>query len=418
MDKQINKTPLVRFPEFKEGWEHKQLNELLSVSKTKNLNLIYSKEDVLSVSGELGIVNQIEHLGRSYAGVSVHNYGIVEVGQIVYTKSPLKANPYGIIKLNKHKAGIVSTLYAVYCVNEKTDGQFIEHYFSLDANLNRYLRPLVRKGAKNDMKISNEYVLNDRIFSPQLKEQQKIAIFLTAVDKKLQQLTKKKELLKEYKKGVIQKIFSQELRFKDEFGNNYPNWEEKKLGDIGEFKTSSVDKLIKEGEKMISLVNYMNVYNHQNITNENTKNLMQVSANEKQIETSNLKRGDILFTPSSETPSDIGHSIVIFKDLNNTLYSYHLMRFRPTITLDILYSHYFCNTPSVLRQITRFATGSTRFTISVGSFSKVIIQLPSLEEQQKIANFLSLLDSKIDLVITQIEKTKAFKKGLLQQMFV
>jgi type I restriction enzyme S subunit len=216
----------------------------------------------------------------------------------------------------------------------------------------------------------------------------------------------------------MQKIFSQELRFKDDNGNNYPDWEEKKLGDIGEFKTSSVDKLIKENEKMVSLINYMNVYNHQNITNEITKDLMQVSAKEKQIETSTLKRGDILFTPSSETPSDIGHSIVIFEDLYNTLYSYHLMRFRPIIKLDILYSHYFCNIPSVLRQITRFATGSTRFTISVGSFSKIIIQLPSFDEQQKIANFLSSLDSKIALVSTQIENTKAFKKGLLQQMFV
>ena len=253
---------------------------------------------------------------------------------------------------------------------------------------------------------------------PSLPEQQKISSFLSAVDEKLQKLTKKKELLEEYKKGVMQKIFSQELRFKDDSGNNYPDWEEKKLGDIGNFKTSSVDKLIKEGEQLVSLINWMNVYKHQTITNENTKELMQVSAQEKQIETSNLKRGDILFTPSSETPSDIGHSIVIFEDLYNTLYSYHLMRFRPIINLDILYSHYFCNVSSILKQISRFATGSTRFTISVGSFSKIIIQLPSLEEQQKIANFLSSIDSKIELVSTQIENTKAFKKGLLQQMFV
>ena len=73
MEKLENKKPLVRFPEFKEDWEHKQLNELLSVSKTKNGDLKYGKEEVLSVSGESGIVNQIEHLGRSYAGVSVHN---------------------------------------------------------------------------------------------------------------------------------------------------------------------------------------------------------------------------------------------------------------------------------------------------------------------------------------------------------
>jgi len=120
MEKLQGKIPQVRFPEFKDDWEHKKLSALLSEAKKRNEDLKYDKDEVLSVSGELGIVNQIEHLGRSYAGVSVHQYHVVEVGDIVYTKSPLKANPFGIIKINKGKAGIVSTLYAVYKVNLKT----------------------------------------------------------------------------------------------------------------------------------------------------------------------------------------------------------------------------------------------------------------------------------------------------------
>ena len=98
----------------------------------------------------------------------------------------------------------------------------------------------------------------------------------------------------------------------------------------------------------------MNVYKHENISNASTKDLMTVSANETQLNSSNLRKGDILFTPSSETPDDIGHSVVIFEDLRDTLYSYHLMRFRPTIKLDILYSHYFCNISDVLWQVSRF----------------------------------------------------------------
>ena len=225
MEKLQGKTPQVRFPEFKDAWEHRKLSDLLSEAKKRNEDLKYGKDEVLSVSGELGIVNQIEHLGRSYAGVSVHQYHVVEVGDIVYTKSPLKANPFGIIKLNKSKAGIVSTLYAVYKVNNKTaDGAFIDYYFSLDANTNRYLRPLVKKGAKNDMKINNAYVLHDRIFAPTIAEQTRIASFFNVLDQKLTQLKQKKALLEQCKKGVMQKIFSQELRFKDENGKEFPKW--------------------------------------------------------------------------------------------------------------------------------------------------------------------------------------------------
>ncbi len=249
-------------------------------------------------------------------------------------------------------------------------------------------------------------------------EQTKIANFLTAVDKRIDLLQKKKAELEQYKKGVMQKLFSQEIRFKDENGNDFPDWEEKKLGEIGTFQTSSVDKLSKKNEQQVFLVNYMNVYRHENINNLTRENLQIVTARENQIKTSNLKKGDILFTPSSETPTDIGHSVVIFEDLENTLFSYHLMRFRPNIKLDLLYSHYFCNIPSVLKQLSSFATGSTRFTISVGNFSKVKVQLPSFEEQLKIANFLSSIDKSIENIGNQIEQSQEWKKGLLQKMFV
>ena len=115
-DQQSGLVPKLRFPEFWDAgdWEFRTLSELLSEPKKRNRNLKYGPEDVLSVSGEYGCVNQIEFMGRSYAGVTVKDYHVVETGDVVYTKSPLKAAPYGIIKLNKGRSGIVSTLYAVY----------------------------------------------------------------------------------------------------------------------------------------------------------------------------------------------------------------------------------------------------------------------------------------------------------------
>ena len=107
-------------------WEQRKLEEYLEVSGQKNFEGIYTKEDVLSVSGDFGIVNQIEFQGRSFAGASVANYGVVETGDIVYTKSPLKSNPYGIIKANKGKNGIVSTLYAVYKPKQSANPEFVQ----------------------------------------------------------------------------------------------------------------------------------------------------------------------------------------------------------------------------------------------------------------------------------------------------
>lgn len=202
---------MIRFKDANENdfpnWEKKRLNEVLFETKHRNGDLKYDKSHVLSVSGEAGIVNQIEHMGRSYAGASVHNYHVVEPGDIVYTKSPLKANPYGIIKANKGCAGIVSTLYAVYRPFDPRSASYLDHYFSDDDNLNRYLRPLVRKGAKNDMKINNAYVLNDPIVIPIPEEQEKISFFLDAIDTKISLVSKQLEHNKAFKKGLLQQMF-------------------------------------------------------------------------------------------------------------------------------------------------------------------------------------------------------------------
>lgn len=145
------KVPEIRFNGFTHDWEQRKLIDYLEVSSEKNRDNRFTKDDVLSVSGEYGIVNQIEFQGRSFAGASVSNYGVVENGDVVYTKSPLKSNPYGIIKTNKGIPGIVSTLYAVYKPKEITDSKFVQIYFELDSRMNSYMHPLVNKGAKNDV---------------------------------------------------------------------------------------------------------------------------------------------------------------------------------------------------------------------------------------------------------------------------
>lgn len=201
------KNPEIRFEGFTDDWEQRKLIDYLDVSNEKNKKGDYKKTDVLSVSGEVGIVNQIEFQGRSFAGVSVENYGIVNEGDVVYTKSPLKANPYGIIKTNKGKAGIVSTLYAVYKPKENTDSNFVQIYFELDSRMNSYMHPLVNKGAKNDMKVSDENALKGNVTFPKINEQKAISNFITELDNLITLHQRKCEKLKELKKFMLQNMF-------------------------------------------------------------------------------------------------------------------------------------------------------------------------------------------------------------------
>lgn len=207
--KKNEKKPEIRFAGFTDDWEQRKLIDYLEVSSEKNRDNRFTKDDVLSVSGEYGIVNQIEFQGRSFAGASVSNYGVVENGDVVYTKSPLKSNPYGIIKTNKGIPGIVSTLYAVYKPKEITDSKFVQIYFELDSRMNSYMHPLVNKGAKNDMKVSAENALKGMVSFPKKDEQEMISLYFSSLDNLIALHQRKCDEIKEIKKFMLQNMFPQ-----------------------------------------------------------------------------------------------------------------------------------------------------------------------------------------------------------------
>ncbi len=192
---------------FPFSWEQRKLDEYLEVSTEKNNEGIFTKQDVLSVSGDYGIVNQIEFQGRSFAGVSVLNYGVVHTGDVVYTKSPLNSNPYGIIKTNKGKPGIVSTLYAVYHPKDNVDPVFVQVYFEQHARMNNYMHPLVNKGAKNDMKVSSENALKGLVVFPAIEEQRRIVAFFNQLDTLITLHQRKLEKLQAIKRSMLEKMF-------------------------------------------------------------------------------------------------------------------------------------------------------------------------------------------------------------------
>lgn len=202
----VNPKPSVRIPGFAEDWTVTELSTFLDISKEKNVLNEFSPIDVLSVSQYAGVVNQIEFQGKSLAGASVRGYKILNPGQVVYTKSPLKQQPFGIIKVNTGQSGIVSSLYAVYnCI--QSDGKFIELYFSNPYRLNQYLRVLVRKGAKNTMNISDSDALLGKVVFPSLEEQRAIAKIFEEYDRLIRLYEQKLEKLRNLKQAMLDKMF-------------------------------------------------------------------------------------------------------------------------------------------------------------------------------------------------------------------
>lgn len=189
-------------------WESVQLKDILLEHKEKNKNNKYS--EVLSVAKHKGVINQIEHLGRSYSAEKIDHYKVINPFDIVYTKSPTSGFPFGIIKQNKlNRSGVLSPLYAVFRPKTKYLGMILHDLFSSEIETYNYLVPLVQKGAKNTMNINNdEFLKGKKYFLPTSElEQQKIADFLSAID---ESITKVEEQIKEtqnFKKAMLQQLF-------------------------------------------------------------------------------------------------------------------------------------------------------------------------------------------------------------------
>lgn len=198
------------------------------------------------------------------------------------------------------------------------------------------------------------------------------------------------------------------------------DWEATKLKNIGNISTSSVDKKINEEEKIVSLVNYVDVYNSKTKELFNNDSYMKVSAKESQLLSSNLLKGDVLFTPSSETTHDIGYSAVVMEDLHNTLYSYHIVRLRFDKNINLNFKKYMFWSNSFLNYLSSRATGTTRKTLSINNFKDNIVILPRIEEQEKIANFLDEKTSQFDLIISKkeelIQRLEESKKSIISEL--
>lgn len=402
--------PEIRFKEFCDYYNDVLLEKCLSVSNKKNNKLEYKKEDALSVSDEFGVVNQIEHLGRSYTGNDISTYKILNKGQIVYTKSPLKLKPFGIIKVNNNKPGIVSVLYAIYDVKEGFEPNYISVYFEPNFRLNKYLLPLINKGAKNTINISDETALSGEVHIPlSYTEQQKIASYFQSLDSLIQTTSKKLAFLKQIKATSLQSMFPQE-------GETVPKvrfngFEEEWICVL--FKEIAYKTGIKNSENL-SLESY-------SISNE----LGFIPQNEQFENGGTMSKADkrmyYIVSPKSfaYNPARINvGSLGYYQGERDVIVSSLYEVFKTTDIVDNLFLFYWFKTNIFKRMIEQYQEGGVRLYFFFDKLQKCQIKVPSLQEQQKIASYFCNLDKQISLQTQRLEKLKQIKAACLDKMFV
>ena len=402
-----NNTPTLRFPEFKEEWELKKLGKIAKVSSggtPSRAQSNYWNGNIPWVSTTLIDFNTILESNEF-----ITNDGLANSSAKLFPKGTLLMAMYGQGKTRGKVAilGIEATTNqacgAIVPNNDKLNELFL---FQNLAGRYDEIRDLSNQGGQENL--SGEIIKNILITLPTLPEQQKIVTFLTAVDEKLQALKQKKNLLEQYKKGVMQKIFSQELRFKDDNGNAFADWEEKKLGEILEEKN---EKTKASGQHRILSSTTKGIFNQDEYF---TRDIASKDNTGYKI----LRKFQLVFSPQNLWLGNINVNMNF--EIGIVSPSYKIFSFIKKFTT-AEYCEYFLLTPEMMfeyEQSSVQGASVVRRNLDLDKFLNIEFNLPTIEEQTKIATFLSTIDEKINQCQAQITNTEVWKKGLLQGMFI
>ncbi len=400
--------PKLRFCEFSGEWEERKLGEIT------NKVMYGMNSSAIAFDGENKYlrITDIDETSRTFLpnpltspdGEIEEKYKLKD-GDIVFTRTGASV---GKSYLYKIKDG--NLLFAGFLIKFsiiKGDPYFIFSQ-TLKTSYDKWVQKMSMRSGQPGLN-AEEYKELSIIF-PSILEQQKIASFLSSVDTKIEQLTKKKTLLEEYKKGVMQKIFAQEIRFRDDDGSEYPEWVEKKLGEIATFlkgKSISKSDIVENGNlECIRYGELYTLYNEQILEIKSKTNL-----NKDNLVLS--KYNDIIIPASGETQIDIATASCVLKDGVALGGDLNIIRTKE----NGVYLSYYLNSSKKI-EIAKMAQGNAVVHLYSSQLKELKTYIPSLKEQTKIANFLSSLDSKLLHVEKQLSSTKQFKKALLQQMFV
>ncbi|WP_066508285.1 restriction endonuclease subunit S [Rufibacter sp. DG15C] len=403
--------PALRFTGFKNDWNIVKLNSCLSLltdfeangsfASVKENVKIYDKQEYAWYVRATDLENGSSLESVKY--VDEHGYKFLKKtslfgGELLITKRGEIGKVYFYDDKYNVKATVAPNMYLLK-LKENTSPKFLYYYF-IGKKGNNQLKSI--NASSTIGALYKDDVKNLKLSLPTLSEQQKIASFLTAVDDKIQQLTKKKDLLEKYKEGVMQQIFSQQIRFKDEDGQDFPEWQTKKLGEVSNInpksKTLPISFVYIDLESVVKGI----LIKESSILAEGAPSRAQRV----------LAFGDILF----QMVRPYQKNNLFFQKEGDYVASTGYAQIRSKGDANYLYQ--FIHTDLFVNKVLDRCTGTSYPAINSSDLSAIEIDYPSLPEQEKIGGILSSLDSKINLVNKQLEQAKQFKKGLLQQMFV
>ena len=405
---QKSNVPELRFPEFDGIWKNTTLGNIASFKKGKSI----SKSDIKE-----GAETPCVRYGQLYT-----DYDTLIDKPISYTNLPVKELILSnggevIIPASGETAQDIATAAVILrqgialggdlnIIETPLDGFFLASYMS---GAKRHTLAKLAQGV-SVVHIYPNHLRLLKLNFPTLQEQQKIASFLTAVDEKIVLHEKKKALLEDYKKGCMQKLFSRTLRFKDDNGNDFPDWEEKRLGEIATRITSKNTDVehtrVLSNSAIKGVVDQREYFDHDIANQDNLSGYYIVD------------QGDFVYNPRISASAPVGPIKRNNIGLGVMSPLYDVFQFDNKNTN--LWVHYFGSSTwhKYMKTVANYGARHDRMAISTSDFMNMPILFPHPTEQKKIANFLSAIDTKITHTGEQLAQSKAFKKGLLQKMFV
>ncbi|HEA6248739.1 TPA: restriction endonuclease subunit S [Staphylococcus aureus] len=388
---QKKNVPELRFPGFEGEWEEKKLGEFAGKVTQKNVDKKYI--ETLTNSAELGIISQKDYFDKEISNIdNIKKYYVVEENDFVYNPRMSNYAPFGPVNRNKlGKKGVMSPLYTVFKI-QNIDLNFIEFYFK-SSKWYRFMALNGDSGARAD-----RFSIKDRTFMemplhiPCMDEQIKIGQFFSKLDRQIELEEQKLELLQQQKKSYMQKIFSQELRFKDENGKDYPEWEETTIKEIAQINTGKKD----------------------------TKDAITNGSYDFYVRSPIVYKINT-FSYEGEAILTVGDGVGVGKVFHyvNGKFDYHQRVYKISDFKNyygLLLFYYFSQ--NFLKETKKYSAKTSVDSVRKDMIANMKVPRPIYIEQKKIGQFIKRVDNKTKIQKQVIELLKQRKKSLLQKMFI